>query len=127
MDTLIKVKPLDKTQSERDEAELLNAQIHSQYATHLEKRPAPRVGKKALSRESVKSAMEAIEEVESGSATPSRAKGKRIMKQEFMKQEHPVRSDNVGEATALRKRILSISLFPNLYNKEMTHKEGGAE
>ena len=93
----------------------------------MEKRPAPRVGKKALSRESVKSTMEAVEAVESGSATPSKSRGRRMMKEEYMKRDHPVRSDNVGEATALRKRILSISLFPNLYNKEMVHKEEGSE
>lgn len=85
------------------------------------------MGKKALSHESVKSAMSALEEYEIGSSASSRAQGRRKMKAEHLKTEHPVKDDNVDEAHALRRRILSISLFPNLYNKDMVHKEGGSE
>ena len=33
----------------------------------------------------------------------------------------------IGDASEMRKHILSMSLFPNVYNKKMIHHESGAE
>jgi hypothetical protein len=56
-------------------------------------------------------------------AAPTKRRGKQILKQVFKEAqvEQPAPVENAME---FRRKILSVSLFPNLYNREMvmTHK-----
>lgn len=43
---------------------------------------------------------------------------------EYKKKEPGVKKGEVAPASTLRERILSLSLFPNLYNKKMVMRYG---
>ena len=56
---------------------------------------------------------------ESLEVSPAQARSARISTV-YREQKHPVKVDNrntVGPARSLREHILSMSLFPNLYNR----------
>jgi len=65
-------------------------------------------------------------EAETKKAQPTKRRGKEMLKQVFKEAqvEHPAPVENAME---FRRKILSVSLFPNLYNREMvmTHKGTG--
>lgn len=60
-------------------------------------------------------------------STPTKKESIKMMHAAYrMKTPEPA-TDNVGNAQALRMRILSASLFPNIYNKKMVMTEYGSE
>jgi len=65
-------------------------------------------------------------EAETKRAQPTKRRGKQMLKQVFKEAqvEQPAPVENAME---FRRKILSVSLFPNLYNREMvmTHKGTG--
>ena len=58
-------------------------------------------------------------------AEPTKKRGRQLLKQEFKRgqMEHHA---PVEPAVEFRHRILSVSLFPNLYNREMVMSDLGA-
>jgi hypothetical protein len=57
-------------------------------------------------------------------AAPTKRRGKQLMKQEFKrgKMDQPAPVENAME---FRRQILSVSLFPNLFNREMVMTHSG--
>jgi len=60
-------------------------------------------------------------------ATPTKKESVKMMRRMYRAKEPEPDTSNVGPATALRMRILSASLFPNLYNKKMVMTNYGSE
>jgi hypothetical protein len=85
----------NKSEEDRDEANLLKAEMEAEYR-----------------------------QAQSRMAQPTKRRGKQLMKQEFKrgKMEQPAPVENAME---FRRRLLSVSLFPNLFNREMVMTHSG--
>ena len=74
-------------EAERDDANLLKAEIEAEYI-----------------------------EAKRARANPTKKRGKKLLKEEYRKGQMEL-SAPVDEREDYRRRILSMSLFPNLFNK----------
>jgi hypothetical protein len=65
-----------------------------------------------------------FQQAQSKEAQPTKRRGKQLLKQEFKRgqMEHPAPVENAME---FRRKILSVSLFPNLFNREMVMTHSG--
>ena len=91
----VPVMRANKSEEDRDEANLLKAEMEAEYR-----------------------------QAQSRMAQPTKRRGKQLMKQEFKrgKMEQPAPVENAME---FRRRLLSVSLFPNLFNREMVMTHSG--
>ena len=81
--------PARASEEDRDKANLLKADMEAEYVEH----------KRAL-------------------ANPTKKMGKKILKAEYKKRKMQPQPD-VMERNDYRRHILSLSLFPNLFNRAM--------
>ncbi len=114
-----KVKPVASTQTEIPEPREPRT-VETSTMTDKAKR-APRVKKevKPEANKFVEAFKEVLEEhdISKKGKRDERARGKRLIKEEF--EGHPQLPAPVHETDEYRHFILSMSLFPNLYNREM--------
>ena len=74
-----------------------------------------------LNAEKIEAEYEVARRARAARHNPSRRRGAQIMRQMHKEgmREHAIDGDYVNKSQKMREHILSMSLFPNIYNKKM--------